>query len=72
MTPMFQMCFISLDSSIKAVYFYYAALIVQFSIVLCHGLPTNNNAFVIPSFVLTLPWFLILLFLNKGSSFLVE
>ena len=55
MTPMFQMCFISLDSSIKAVYFYYAALIVQFSIVLCHGLPTNNNAFVIPSFVLTLP-----------------
>ena len=46
----FSFCF---DSSIKAVYFYYAVLAAQFLLFFVILFLTNNDAFVLPLIILT-------------------
>ena len=62
-TPIFYASFIYQDSSIKAVYFYYAALTAQWSLyALSRTFPLQTMPLFFYRFVHTLPWSFFLLY----------
>ena len=66
-TPIFYASFIYQDSSVKAVYFYYAALTAQRPLCsLSWTFPPTNNAFVLSSFCSHTPLVIISIVFLEG------